>query len=162
LCSYAHGALPFHAPTVVVAHSSVLAWFEAVRGEAAPARYERYRREAARGIAAASVVGAPTPAALQETAYHHGEIARGPVIPTACDGRRVHPLSPKDEIIVSLGRLWDEAKNIAALSAAAPNLPWPVCVAGSLNHPEDGVRKAPSLDHLGVLSRREVIALLGR
>jgi len=162
LASYAHGALPFRAPKIVVAHSSVLAWFEAVRGEAAPARYERYRREAARGVAAANAVVAPTQAALDEAALHHGPIARGAVIPNGREGRRYRPLLPKDEMIVSLGRLWDKAKNIAALSAVAPNLPWPVCVAGNLHHPEDGARPLPSLHHKGVLSPRDVMALLGR
>jgi glycosyltransferase involved in cell wall biosynthesis len=162
LASYAHGALPFRAPKIVVAHSSVLAWFEAVRGEPAPARYERYRREAARGVAAANAVVAPTQAALDEAARHHGPLGRSAVIFNAREGRRYRPVPHKDEIIVSLGRLWDPAKNIAALSAVAPNLPWPVCVAGSLHHPTDGARPLPSLHHQGVLSPRDVTTLLGR
>src|SRR4051812_8251002 len=36
LCSYAHGALPFQAPKVVVAHSDVLSWWRAVHGTEAP------------------------------------------------------------------------------------------------------------------------------
>ena len=39
LNGYAHGALPFKAPTVVVAHSCVLSWYRAVKGTAAPASW---------------------------------------------------------------------------------------------------------------------------
>ena len=36
LNGYAHGALPWQTPVVVVAHSDVLSWWEAVRREPAP------------------------------------------------------------------------------------------------------------------------------
>ena len=44
LNGYAHAALPWRVPVVVVAHSCVLSWWQAVFGEAAPARYAEYRR----------------------------------------------------------------------------------------------------------------------
>ena len=39
-------------------------------------------------------------------------------------------IPPKRPIVLAAGRLWDEAKNVAALEAVAPRLPWPVCLAG--------------------------------
>ena len=52
--------------------------------------------------------------------------ARHPQRPRACA-----PIAtPKRRSILAAGRLWDEAKNIAALAAVAPGLPWPVQVAG--------------------------------
>ncbi len=36
LNGYVHGALPWSAPKVMVGHSCVLSWWQAVRGEAAP------------------------------------------------------------------------------------------------------------------------------
>src|SRR4051812_3826247 len=36
LNGYAHGALPFQAPVMVVGHSCVLSWWQAVKGEDAP------------------------------------------------------------------------------------------------------------------------------
>ena len=59
LNGYAHAALPFRAPTMVVGHSCVLSWWDAVKGEAAPEQYSRYRREVARGLCAARLVVAP-------------------------------------------------------------------------------------------------------
>jgi glycosyltransferase involved in cell wall biosynthesis len=161
LNGYAHGALEFRAPSLVVAHSSVLSWFESVRGEAAPARYARYREEVSRGVRAAAAVIAPTQATLDAVLRHHGPLARALVIPNAVDPRRFRPL-PKEAFIAALGRLWDPAKNIAALSAVAPRLPWPIRVGGSLTPPEQASAEALSLEHLGVLSRREIEGVLGR
>ena len=52
LNGYAHAALPWRAPVVVVAHSCVLSWWRAVHGEEAPARVGRlppaHRSRAAR------------------------------------------------------------------------------------------------------------------
>ena len=70
LNGYAHGALPFRVPKVVVAHTSVLAWFEAVEGRPAPARFDRYRREVAAGIAACAALVAPTRATMEATLRH--------------------------------------------------------------------------------------------
>ncbi|MDB5296059.1 MAG: glycosyl transferase group 1, partial [Phycisphaerales bacterium] len=41
----------------------------------------------------------------------------------------------KEPFVLTAGRLWDEAKNVAALAAVAPGLPWPVRVAGEARHP---------------------------
>src|SRR3954468_8748784 len=48
---YAHGALNWGAPTLLVGHSCVLSWWEAVRDGAAPAQWERYRAAIAAGLA---------------------------------------------------------------------------------------------------------------
>ncbi|WP_437935687.1 glycosyltransferase family 4 protein [Sorangium sp. So ce341] len=166
LNGYAHGALGFRAPKLVVAHSCVLSWWTAVLGGAAPPRYDRYRREVARGLAAAAAVVAPTQAMLDALVRHHGALApfrgaRAAVIPNAADPDRFAP-GPKAEVIVAVGRLWDQAKNIAALGEVAPRLPWPIQVAGSDVHPGGGSRPLPSLEHLGVLSPSGVAAALAR
>ena len=63
---YVHAPLPWRAPTLVVGHSCVLSWWEAVHGGAAPPEWDRYRAEVGRGLAAAGLVAAPTNAMLQE------------------------------------------------------------------------------------------------
>src|SRR4051812_7054235 len=72
LCSYAHGALPFHAPKVLVAHSCVLSWWRAVHGTEAPASWDRYREEMSAGLQAADAIVAPTQAMLAELERDHG------------------------------------------------------------------------------------------
>lgn len=168
LNGYAHGALGFRAPKLVVAHSCVLSWWSAVLGGEAPARYDRYRREVARGLAAASAVVAPTRAMLDALLRHHGALSslrfsrtRAVVIPNAADPDRFAP-RPKEGFILAVGRLWDQAKNVAALGEVAPRLPWPIRVAGSDVHPGGGARPIPSLEHLGVLSPAGVADALAR
>ena len=52
LNGYAHGALPWRAPAVVVGHSCVLSWWNAVKGEAAPPAWNHYHDAVERGLAA--------------------------------------------------------------------------------------------------------------
>jgi glycosyltransferase involved in cell wall biosynthesis len=161
LSGLAHGALPFRAPSVVVANGCALSWFEAVFGAEPPPRFDRYRREAGLGLAGAHAVVTPTRAALEALTRLYGAPARARVITAGRDPERYHP-TIKEERVLALGRLWDPGRNIAALEAAAPQLPWPVCVAGSAVAP-DGTRRAlPGLTHLGVLSSDEAAAALAR
>ena len=62
LNGYCHAALPWRAPTIVVAHSCVRSWWRAVRGEPAPAAWDRYSEEVSRGLSAATLVVAPSDA----------------------------------------------------------------------------------------------------
>lgn len=161
LNGYAHGALPFRAPKLVVAHSCVLSWFEAVEGRPAPAQFDRYRREVAAGIASAAALVAPTRAMLEVAVRHYGAHPRAWVIPNGRDAERFQPAA-KEEAILSIGRLWDQAKNVAALSVAAGGLPWPVRVAGSAEAPGGGRRALSGVEHLGLLSEDEVASALAR
>ena len=56
----------------------------------------------------------------------------------------------KQELVFAAGRLWDEGKNIGALSAVAADLDWPVYVAGATQE-RDG--NGPNLTHLNYLGR---------
>jgi glycosyltransferase involved in cell wall biosynthesis len=59
----------------------------------------------------------------------YGRLRHTRVIPNGCHPDRYH-CSPKQPFIFSAGRMWDAAKNLETLSAAAPHLHWPVRVAG--------------------------------
>jgi glycogen(starch) synthase len=128
LSSYSHGALPWGVPVVVTGHSDVLSWHEAVRGRPAAAEWARYRAAVEAGLAAADLLVAPTQAMLDELVrlYRHDRATM--VIANGIGGEAQH--RPKDELVLGAGRLWDEAKNVQALAAVAPRLPWPVEVAG--------------------------------
>jgi glycosyltransferase involved in cell wall biosynthesis len=158
LNGYCHGALPWRAPTVVVAHSCVVSWWEAVLGGEAPPRYDRYRAEVARGLAAATAVVAPSRAMLLAVAEHHGgALGRSAhVIPNAADPRRFQPSPTKEPFVFTAGRVWDQAKNITALAEVAPRVPWPIFAAGDDRHPEGGRRSVRPLFALGRLEGEEV------
>ena len=65
LNDYAHAAAPLGAPAVVVGHSCVFSWFEAVRRSAPPASFDRYRAVVRRALASAALVVTPTTAMLR-------------------------------------------------------------------------------------------------
>jgi len=130
LNGYAHGALPWDVPTCVIAHSCVLSWWEAVHGVNAPDKeWARYSAAVRRGLQAADVVVAPTAAMLSATERHYGPLGASTVIPNGRDLGGINS-ERKRECILCAGRIWDEAKNIRALAEVAPELPWPVYVAG--------------------------------
>src|SRR3954464_14435194 len=64
LNGYAHGALPWDVPVVVVGHSCVLSWHEAVRGGSAGGHVGAYRDAVTLGIRGADALVAPTAAML--------------------------------------------------------------------------------------------------
>ena len=143
---YAHGALPWRAPVLVAGHSCVLSWWEAVRGGPAPGAWGRYRDEVRAGLDAAGAVVAPTHAMLDALRRHYGLAAdRGRAIANGVRDRR--PGVPeKSPFVLGAGRLWDEAKGLATLDAAAAGLSWPVKVAGA-----GGGRGAAAAERLGQL-----------
>jgi len=154
LNGYVHAALPWQAPTLVVGHSCVLSWWKAVKGEAAPASWDRYREEVRRGLQAANLVIAPSAAMLAELNAHYGEIVKGKVISNGRDSSIFCPLEKK-EFVLTAGRLWDEAKNVAALEGIAPQLLWPIYIAGEEKHPEG---KTDAMNRVSTIN----VHLLGR
>jgi glycosyltransferase involved in cell wall biosynthesis len=131
---YAHAALPFGVPVVCVAHSCVVTWFHAVRRCEAPAEWDEYRKRITAGLTAADAVVAPTQAILDAILDAYGVSREGHAI---WNGRNAAHWQPGDKqpFVLAAGRLWDEAKGLAALDAAATSVPWPIHVAGPLTGP---------------------------
>ena len=152
LNQYAFGALPFSAPTLMVAHSCVLSWWKAVHRVDAPPEWEPYRSRVAAGLAGADLVAAPTRAMLSTLAGNYGVANDGLVIANGADAQRFRP-ARKEPFVLAAGRFWDAAKNLAALEQVAPRLPWPVKVAGSARHPDGGERRPQGVQWLGELPR---------
>ena len=152
LNGYAHAALPWQAPVVVVAHSCVLSWWHAVHGETAPAEWDGYRRRTAAGLHAADLVVAPTRAFLRTVESLYGPGLRTRVIWNGRDPAKIEAID-KQSMILAAGRIWDEAKNLKILARVAKDLPWPVCVAGP-GVPERGdcAALARNVRWLGLLS----------
>lgn len=144
LNTFAHGTLPWKAPLVVTAHACMASWWEAVRNRPFPAKWNRYRHAVRSALHAADFVTAPT-RAMATAVEQIYELPRQPRV--IRNGRRADLFTPgpKHPFILSAGRFWDEAKNLAALDAAAAGLCWPVYVAGPLQHP-DRVAKSPAFN----------------
>lgn len=151
LNGYVHAALPWKNPCLVVAHSCMASWWQAVRREELPAGFEPYRRLVAKGLAAADLVVAPTAAMLESVEKLYLPLPNARVIHNARSRTRFSP-GKKEDFILSVGRLWDDAKNIGAVARTAYNLPWPVYVAGEQKHPEGGNAYIDGVNRLGFLA----------
>ena len=161
LSSYAHGALPFSAPRIIVAHSCALSWWQAVTGTPPPPAYDAYRAAVKAGLAAADAVVTPTGTMLRALVGHYGQPPWPRIIPAAASPGAFRP-SAKEASIATVGRLWDPAKNIVALGDIAATLPWPIYAAGSNTDLDGQRRRLRTLHPLGELSRPEVASLLSR
>lgn len=154
LNGYAHGALPWTVPSVVVAHSCVLSWWRAVKKEDAPDRYHTYRHAVTRGIRRCDVLAAPSEWMLDQIRLHYNSTGGGAVIPNGRSG----PFAPgaKEPFVFSCGRVWDEAKNIGSLCEVAPLLKWPVVIAGDTRHPNGKTMTLSRVQLAGSIPERQV------
>ncbi len=153
---YAHGAAGFRAPVVVVGHSCVLSWWEAVLHERAPASFDHYRTAVSRGLAAAGAVIAPTATMMKALEHHYGAVPDRAVVPIGVPAPPDGPRVPKERTVLSAGRLWDRAKNVAALARVAPSFAGPVRVAGCDRRPDGSRRTLPNVETLGWLEPVEL------
>ncbi len=158
---FVHAALPFLAPVVTVGHSCVLSWFRAVQGRDAPGEWTHYAQAVRAGLAASDFVVAPTQAMLNALQTHYGPLPPARVIANARDAG-LFAAGEKQPLILTAGRVWDEAKNIGALAQAAPGLPWPVCVAGSATGPNGECANRPQVQMLGRLTPSALADWLAR
>lgn len=166
LNNYAHSKLKWSAPTVVVGHSCVLSWWQAVRKKEIDPEWKRYSSEVTKGLQNADMVVAPSRAMLSELKGFYGPLPRARVVYNARHPHQFTP-APKENIIFTAGRVWDEAKNISTLLKVAPDLDWPVCVAGQSSHPDKRTNKrgghaVANVRMLGCLGQPEIADLLGR
>lgn len=158
---YAHARLGTNLSVLVVAHSDVCSWWAAVHKCGPPSEWGDYRRAVAAGLTAASRIVAPTAAVLHDLERYYLRLSiPAAVIPNGVD-LPAFPASAKRPVIVAAGRLWDDAKNLTALGAVAPQLAWPVAIAGDIEHPEGGIANLTNARLLGRLTPAEMARLLG-
>lgn len=158
-----HAALPWQQPVLVVVHSCVLSWWRAVKGEAAPTAWATYATQVRQSLQAADLVVAPTQAMLTEAAALYGPFREQAVVHNGRAAGQFGPAAAKEPFIFGMGRVWDEAKNLALLAQVAAGLPWPVYLAGEARHPATGALRAlPNVQFLGPLPSAEVAVWLRR
>jgi glycogen synthase len=160
LNSFGHGALPWSAPVVVTAHSCVLSWWSAVKGCAAPDSWRQYRATVSSSLKAADLVTAPSAHMAASLGEHYG-VNGCRVIPNGrCRTRFSRAV--KEPFVLTAGRLWDDAKNVAAVAEVAPRLPWNVYIAGDDRHPDGHRAEFPGCTLLGRLGAPELAGWFAR
>ncbi len=156
LNNYCHGNLPWSVPALVVGHSCVLSWWQAVHKRPAPPEWDEYTRRVRAGLAAAQLVVTPTVAMMTALEEHYGPLGNKQVIPNGRSMGVPAPSNTKESLVLSVGAVADAGKNIAALDAIADQLPWPVIVAGDANAAEGETAPPSRVQCLGRLHNRTV------
>ncbi|MGE5440813.1 MAG: glycosyltransferase family 4 protein [Bacteroidota bacterium] len=162
LNGYSHGSLPFKAPKLVVGHSCVYSWYYAVKYHTPHEAWYEYKKKVTAGLKGADLVTAPTNAMLSLLYFYYGKFNSAGAVYNA---RQANDFLPgmKENIVLSAGRLWDEAKNVSMLAYISQRLKWPVYMAGEREDPEG--RFIQMFDHvnwLGRLSSRELASWMKR
>jgi glycosyltransferase involved in cell wall biosynthesis len=156
LNNYAHVEEEWTAPVITVFHSCVQTWWQAVKGKNAPQDWDRYSQIVKESLEESHIVVAPTEAILKSAQDIHKFSSEIKLIHNG----RIFPSEvkkPKEKFILSMGRMWDEAKNLSLLSNIAERLPWPVYVAGDAVNPNTGKEcSVKNVKFLGKLSPEEV------
>ena len=157
LNQYAYSDVAPEYPRVVVAHSDVISWSLAVNGEgpAESSWLSWYRETVNNGLGKADVVVAPSQWMLDAVVANYVRPVHSMVIH---NGRRAEEFtaSPaKEPFVLTVGRLWDQGKQVSLLAAADHAIP--ICIVGSEDHPESQHRGA-----LGFTTGRSCLKLLGR
>lgn len=143
---FCYGALECGIPKIVVAHSDVVSWWNAVHGSDPPFSpwMNWYRTTVSRGIRCADVVVAPSQWMLDVLCEHYPDPFRCCVIYNGRTTRLFRASDSKKECVLAVGRVWDEAKQIKLLLARKQSVP--VTIAGSDEHPDEnfgGIRELP-------------------
>lgn len=136
LNQYYYGALDCEIPKLVVAHSDVVSWWWAVHQqkpvESAWMRW--YRASVAQGLAGATVVAAPSHWMLEQIQIHYGPLHRSSVIHNGRTPALFNPHQTKEDMVVTVGRLWDGGKNAGLL--LREEMPLPIQIIGADRHPD--------------------------
>lgn len=155
---FCFGAVACSIPKIVTAHSDVLSWARACRGEALEdsAWLRRYREMVQRGLNGADAIAAPTRAMLQALAEGFLLPEQRIVIP---NGRSLPPINTSARLLraVTAARLWDEAKDVRLLGAVPS--PIPLVVAGETECNDVKAQRLDGADLRGPLGEKEVLEL---
>ena len=154
------GDLPVAQPVVATHHSCLTTWWEATRPqEPLPSHWRWHRTRMAAGLEAAAAVIVPSAAFADQVRRAYGAESALDVVH---NGRRLRPrrTAPRRQaIVLNAGRLWDDAKNLRTLDAAAAGISWPVVAAGPTCGP-DG--QEARLEHVTALGQLDGAALEDR
>lgn len=155
---FCFGKLPWSGPTVVTAHSDVLSWAESCRPGGLPpsAWLSRYLRVVREGIDGAEALVAPTQW-MADALSRNFDLPAAPQV--IANGRSLPPVenqTARRMRAVSVGRLWDEGKNLGILAEVTS--PVPIVVAGERSLDEDsGTSSFGRIAWLGALAEDEVL-----
>ena len=160
---YCYGDIEADVPRIVVAHSDVVSWWVAVNGKEPDETpwIRRYREHVTRGLRAADLVVAPSQWMLDSVGrYAHPQqqmVIHNGRTPTLFDSQE-----PKKDFVLSVARIWDQAKQVSLLLAA--KMPNRTCIVGWEQEPGRESKEAllqahGNIELLGPKSQNELRTL---
>jgi glycogen(starch) synthase len=159
---FVYGSLPWKAPLIVVAHSDVWSWWKAVKNELPPTEWNEYYNRVSKGLEGADLIVAPSKAMMNYVREIYSAKCPGMVIYNGKSSAAFYP-AEKEPFIFSMGRIWDEAKNIQLLVQAASLINYPIRIAGDNSFGGNHVEVAgTNISYLGKLSSTEVAEHLSK
>lgn len=140
LNQFCYGALDVDIPKIVVAHSDVLSWWAAVNGGEPPQTdwIRWYRERVSRGLDGATAVIAPSRWMLSQIEEYYGPHDYAQVIYNGRSPQCFNPHGDKENLVLTVGRLWDPAKQVSLLAKC--DCGWPAIIAGETRHPDQAYR----------------------
>jgi glycogen(starch) synthase len=167
LNQYAYAALSTSIPKIVVAHSDVVSWWVNVhRSEPPDNVWSRWYRDlVSRGIAGADLVIAPSKWMLDALKTYYTTPTNYAVIYNARTRSLFNPYRVKENCVLAVGRVWDQAKQVSLLWQTTHAIP--IYIAGSKDHPEKLVGghepcRAPGVILLGEQTQEQLYELYAR
>ena len=162
---FAYGAIDTAIPRIVVAHSDVISWWQAVHGQQPPDTewMTWYRQLVTSGLNAADRVIAPSEWMRTRIEDNYGGGGRCLVIYNGRSPGIFDSHLEKNNHVVSVGRVWDQAKQVSLLAERAHAVP--VVIVGSQEHPEKiasgytAGTAVPGITFCGAQSEQEILTL---
>ena len=160
---YCYGDIEADVPRIVVAHSDVVSWWVAVHGKEPDETLwiRRYREHVTRGLRAADLVVAPSQW-MSDSVGRYAYPQQQMVIHNGRTPALFDSQEPKDDFVLSVGRIWDQAKQVSLLLAA--KMPGRTCIVGWEQEPGRESKEALLQAHgnvelLGPKSQDELLSL---
>ena len=140
LNQYYYGSVRSDVPRIVVAHSDVVGWWEAVHNhQPAETNWLRwYRQAVSRGLAGADTVVAPSQWMLDSLVKNYVTPREARVVPNGRSPLLFNPHVSKEDYVLSVGRIWDSGKQVTLV--AQQELTVPIWIVGSERHPDISLR----------------------
>ncbi len=143
-------------PVISIAHSCVFSWWEAVHGCQPGPEWDEYHRRVTLGLNRSDAVVAPSRSMAHSVILHYGvDQAKISVIPNFSLAQP-SSISEKQPYVLAAGRMWDKAKNLVLLDSIAPDITWPLLVAGNCQVRGSDLLTG-SISHLGELTHDDLI-----
>lgn len=159
LNSYREAQADFGAPVLVMAHSCVGSWWRACRGGAPDREWDRYRADVKAGLDAADAWAAPSRAFHDDIEALYAPRTSGHVLHNGIEP--VAASTRKTPVVLAAGRMWDEAKDVRTIVAAASQTAWPVLVAGATRDEHGNEVEGGAARLLGEVPRETMLARMG-